>query len=298
MGQIDETYRVATEPNPSPTGNRKLTSELTLRLVTAAIGLPILGLVLYFGFWTVGVAAVAIAGLVGLETRDMAHRESRDLKSRVFFLIIGGMIPATAVLLAAIGDANDVDNVATVFGILAVAFLVETVITSRFRQVEFVRRNIVLGYGAFVVLALAMLPFLLTLPDGRELLTFCILVVFASDSGAYFIGKRFGRNRLAPNVSPGKTWEGLIGGVISAVAVAWLLGELLSLEFATARILVIGLLIAFASVIGDLGESWIKRLAGVKDSGVIVPGHGGIMDRLDALAPNFILIYFVDRWLG
>ena len=208
---------MANEPNPSPTGTGNNPSELTLRLVTAAIGLPILGLILYFGFWTVGVAAIAIAGLVGMETREMAHRDSRDFKSRVVYLIIGGMIPATAVFLASIGEARGVETVAVVFGILAIVFLMETLITSRFRRIEFVRRNTVLSYGAFVVLALAMLPFLVTLPDGRELLTFCILVVFASDSGAYFVGKRFGRHRLAPNVSPGKTWEGLIGGVVAAV---------------------------------------------------------------------------------
>ena len=181
---------------------------------------------------------------------------------------------------------------------MAFVLLVEIVITSRFRQIEFVRRNIVLSYGAFVALALGALPFVVSLSNGRELLTFCILVVFASDSGAYFVGRRFGSRKLAPSVSPGKTWEGLVGGVISAAIAAWLLGELLSLDYSTARILVIGLLIAVIGSVGDLGESWIKRLAGVKDSGVIMPGHGGIMDRLDALAPNFMLIYFVDQWLG
>ena len=286
------------EPNRSPNETRKASSELTLRLITAAVGLPILGLVLYLGFWTVGVAAIAIAALVGVETRDMAHGPAGGFRSRVVFLIIGALIPVTALFVAATGDSVDVERVGAVFGILALLFLIEMMITSRFRHIEFVRRNIVLSYGAIVVLALGTLPFVVSLPNGRELLTFCILVVFASDSGAYFVGKRFGARKLAPNVSPGKTWKGLVGGLISAVMVAWLLGELLSLDYSTARILVIGLTIAVVGSVGDLGESWIKRLAGVKDSGVIVPGHGGIMDRLDALAPNFILIYFVDRWLG
>lgn len=286
------------EPNRLPNGTRKTSSELTLRLITAAVGLPILGFVLYLGFWTVSVAAMALAALVGVETRDMARRDSGSFKSRAVFFIIGGMAPATAVFVAATGDSSDVERVGTVFGILALVFLFEMVITGRFRQIELVRRNIVLSYGAFAAIALGILPFVVSLPDGRELLTFCILVVFASDSGAYFIGKRFGSHKLAPSVSPGKTWEGLIGGVISAILVAWLLNELLALEYSTAKILSIGLSIAVIGVIGDLGESWIKRLAGVKDSGVIVPGHGGIMDRLDALAPNFMLIYFVDRWLG
>lgn len=289
---------MASKPNSSPTDTSNRSSELTLRLISAAVGLPILGLILYLGFWTVGVAAVVVAALVGIETRDMARRASGGYRSRILFLIVGGMIPATAVFVAATGNSRDVDRIGIVFGILALVFLVEILVTGRFRQIEIVRRNILLAYGAFVAIALGMLPFVASLADGRELLTFCILVVFASDSGAYFVGKRFGKRKLVPTVSPGKTWEGLIGGVISAVLAAWLLAELLSLEFSTARILVIGLSIAVVGVIGDLGESWIKRLAGVKDSGTIVPGHGGILDRLDALAPNFMFIYFVDRWLG
>ena len=286
------------EPNRLPNGTRKTPSELSLRLITAAVGLPMLGLVLYLGFWTVGVAAIVVAALVGVETRDMAQKTISGLRSRVVFLIIGGMIPATAVFVATVGDSSDVGRVGTVFGIMALVLLFEMVITGKFRQIEFVRRNIVLSYGAFVAIAVGILPFIVSLPGGRELLTFCILVVFASDSGAYFVGRRLGSRKLAPSISPGKTWEGLIGGVISAILVAWLLNELLALEFSIARILSIGLSIAVIGVIGDLGESLIKRLAGVKDSGVIVPGHGGILDRLDALAPNFMLIYFVDRWLG
>ena len=286
------------EPNRSPNGTQKTTSELNLRLVTAAIGLPILGLVLYLGFWTVGAAAIAVAALVGIETRDMAHGSAGEFRSRIVFFIIGGMVPATALFVAATSDSADVERVGAVFGILALVLLVEMAITSRFRHIEFVRRNIVLSYGAFVAVAIGTLPFIVSLSNGRELLTFCILVVFASDSGAYFVGRRFGARKLAPSVSPGKTWEGLVGGVISAVIAAWLLGELLSLDYSTLRILFVGLLIAVIGSVGDLGESWIKRLAGVKDSGVIVPGHGGIMDRLDALAPNFMLIYFVDQWLG
>lgn len=295
--QIGETDRVSPEPNGLTNGTRKTPSELTLRLITAAVGLPILGLVLYFGFWTVGVAAIVVAALVGVETRDMAQKAAGGFRSRVVFFIIGGMVPATALFVAATGNSADVERVGAVFGILALLLLIEIVVAGRFHRIEFVRRNVVLSYGAFVAIAVGVLPLVASLSNGRELLVFTILVVFASDTGAYFVGKRLGSRKLAPSVSPGKTWEGFIGGVISAVLVAWLLGELLSLNYPTTRILVIGLSIAVVGLAGDLGESWIKRLSGVKDSGVVVPGHGGIMDRLDALAPNFMLIYFVDRWL-
>jgi phosphatidate cytidylyltransferase len=83
-----------------------------------------------------------------------------------------------------------------------------------------------------------------------------------------------------------------------AVLASWSLSLMLSLDYSPTRILGIGLAIAIVGTIGDLSESWVKRLSGVKDSGSIIPGHGGILDRLDALAPNFMLIYFVERWLG
>lgn len=98
---------------------------------------------------------------------------------------------------------------------------------------------------------------------------------------------------MAPNVSPGKTWEGFAGGLAAAVVASPLLSNLLSLDFSIVKIVVIGLVIATLGVVGDLTESWIKRLADVKDSGGIIPGHGGILDRLDALAPIFVFIYFI-----
>ena len=286
------------DPNRPVTRSKNGSSEIKLRLISAAIGLPLLGLILYLGFWTVAVAAVVVAAVVGLETRDMAYGGSERISMKIVAAIVGGMVGATGMIVAAVGEPSDVGAVAATFGILSVALLAEILITSRFRQIAGVRRNIVLAYGAIIALAVAVLPFIASLDHGRELLTYAILVVFAADTGAYFIGKSLGAHKLAPSVSPGKTWEGLIGGVLSAVLASWILATLLSLDYSVARIVLTGLAIAVVGTSGDLGESWTKRLAGVKDSGGLVPGHGGILDRLDALAPNFMLIYFIDRWLG
>ena len=278
-------------------------SELKLRLISAAVGLPLLGSALYFGFWPMSIVAIVVAAIVGLETRRMAYGRSGAFTQReAIAMFTGAVVAGVGVFGAALAeldiDASIAPPTAMAIGFIVALLLIEIAITSRFRQVEVVRRNLTLSYGAFVVLAITMLPFILTIDKGRELVTFGILVVFAADTGAYFVGKAVGKRKMAPNVSPGKTWEGFAGGIVAALIASWALSNVLSLDYTVTRFVGIGAAIAVLGVAGDLGESWIKRLSGVKDSGGIIPGHGGIMDRLDALAPNFVFIYFIDRWLA
>ena len=278
-------------------------SELKLRLISAAVGLPLLGSALYFGFWPMSIVAIVVAAIVGLETRRMAYGRSGAFTQReAIAMFTGAVVAGVGVFGAALAeldiDASIAPPTAMAIGFIVAMLLIEIAITSRFRQVEVVRRNLTLSYGAFVVLAITMLPFILTIDKGRELVTFGILVVFAADTGAYFVGKAVGKRKMAPNVSPGKTWEGFAGGIVAALIASWALSNVLSLDYTVTKIVGVGAAIAVLGVAGDLGESWIKRLSGVKDSGGIIPGHGGIMDRLDALAPNFVFIYFIDRWLA
>lgn len=131
---------------------------------------------------------------------------------------------------------------------------------------------------------------------GAKLVLLVCLIVWAADTGAYFSGKRFGRNKMAPQVSPNKTWEGLLGGVILAMIVASVGASALSIPFSSEpHLLLIAFLTVIASVFGDLVESMFKRVAGIKDSSHILPGHGGILDRIDSLTaalPVFALLYF------
>lgn len=131
-------------------------------------------------------------------------------------------------------------------------------------------------------------------PDGHWLVIAVVLVVAAADIGAYFAGRRFGRHKLAPNVSPGKSWEGVIGGLLAVAA--------LGIAFAASRGLPLGLVLALVvpaalvSVVGDLLESMLKRFRGIKDSGQILPGHGGVLDRIDGLVaavPIFTLAMII-----
>jgi phosphatidate cytidylyltransferase len=120
-------------------------------------------------------------------------------------------------------------------------------------------------------------------------------VVWTADIAAYFAGRAFGRHKLAPEISPGKTWEGVLGA-LAAVAVYWCLVVLLVAEFSRQLLsgLVWVLLLTVMSVQGDLFESWLKRMAGLKDSGRLLPGHGGLLDRVDALTSTlpFAALYF------
>lgn len=125
---------------------------------------------------------------------------------------------------------------------------------------------------------------------GPQLVLFLLLLVWAADTGAFFAGRRFGRIKLAPHVSPSKTWEGVLGGLAAAVAVAAIGAWWFSLR----RVAFLSLCVAVVliSIVGDLTESMFKRYAGLKDSGSVFPGHGGVLDRIDSItaaAPTFLL---------
>ncbi|HEY6482390.1 MAG TPA: phosphatidate cytidylyltransferase [Steroidobacteraceae bacterium] len=152
--------------------------------------------------------------------------------------------------------------------------------------------------GVFALLPawLALIRLRLDLPRGAEWMLFTLLLVFAADIGAFFAGHRFGRLRLAPAVSPGKTWEGVLGAVAAGAAIA-LLG---SRWFAVPLQALLPLCVAAVgfSIVGDLTESLLKRFAGLKDSGSLFPGHGGVMDRIDSVTGAAPVMLFGLTVLG
>ncbi|MFT5757650.1 MAG: phosphatidate cytidylyltransferase [Alteromonadaceae bacterium] len=135
---------------------------------------------------------------------------------------------------------------------------------------------------------------------GAQLLMFLFLMVWSADVGAYFVGKSMGKHKLLPNVSPGKTMEGFIGGVICACVLITIAGLIMEWNVEQFMyVLPVTVLITTVSVLGDLNESMFKRQAGIKDSGSILPGHGGILDRIDSLtatAPIYALCYALIGW--
>ena len=130
---------------------------------------------------------------------------------------------------------------------------------------------------------------------GPAVLLGVMAIVWIADSAAYFSGRAFGRHKLAPAISPGKTWEG-VGGALAALAVyAGLLSVYAGLPLVALLLTLAGLL--YLSILGDLFESWIKRVAGTKDSGTLLPGHGGVLDRIDALTSTLPVAAGMLIWL-
>ena len=149
-------------------------------------------------------------------------------------------------------------------------------------------------YALLPALALLWIRDRAGLPErhfGLELLLWVFLVTWATDIGAYFAGRAFGRRKLAPTISPNKTWAGLVGGMVAAAIAG---GFWVTFASLAPVLLVLAPIFAVAAQIGDLFESWMKRRAGVKDSGAWLPGHGGLLDRLDGLVPVAILAAAAD----
>lgn len=146
------------------------------------------------------------------------------------------------------------------------------------------------GIFALVPAWLALAHLRLDWSRGAEWLLFVFLLVWTADIGGYVFGRRYGRLRLAPSVSPGKTWEGAVGGIVLSALVA--LGGSAWFGVSPGRFVLLCLAVVVFSIVGDLTESLLKRFTGVKDSGTLFPGHGGVMDRIDsvtAAAPVMLL---------
>ena len=135
----------------------------------------------------------------------------------------------------------------------------------------------------YVPLLLHFLPKVRALDDGLVWVALIMVITFSGDTGGYFAGRAFGRHKLFPRVSPKKTWEGAIGGVVLAVVGALIVKALGLPEVGWLHAIALGILLDGFGVVGDLVESMLKRAHGVKDSGWIMPGHGGILDRVDSL---------------
>ncbi len=127
---------------------------------------------------------------------------------------------------------------------------------------------------------------------GRDWVLFALFITFASDSAAYLIGRAWGRRRLAPGISPGKTWEGAIGGILFAIITGQLLVVLLDLPLSYWQAIPLAIAVSLFGQAGDLVESLFKRNMGVKDSGKILPGHGGFLDRMDSIVFAGVVVYY------
>ncbi|MGH3015472.1 MAG: phosphatidate cytidylyltransferase [Gaiellaceae bacterium] len=248
-------------------------SSVLSRVAVAAAGLPIVLFAAYYGGWALLVVA-ALGALLALHELYQMARELRPLVLAGY----GGAL--AAVVGASLGGAEWMLGGFLLTLLLCFAFAA----VSETRQSTTVAIATTLLGAAWIGLGLGHLVLLRDLePDGRLLLVTVLLTVFVADTFAYLGGRLAGRHRMAPGISPGKTWEGFVAGAALGVLTTWFaLYEQDVLED-TWRPFVVGGIIVLAAVAGDLFESMVKRDLGVKDSGRVLLGHGGVLDRVDSL---------------
>ncbi|GGE72881.1 phosphatidate cytidylyltransferase [Sphingomonas prati] len=252
---------------PGQTPARRRSDLATRALAGAAMIFVAVGALALGGtaFWLLAVAA---AGLMLAEWAGLMRSSSR----RIVLALVLFSVPMLF-LMPAVGGANR-DTIA----ILVACALLVMVVGNSGR----------LGMGLlYVGLPTAGLLFLRGQPAGIGWTLWTLAIVWATDIGAYFSGRAIGGRKLAPRLSPNKTWAGLFGGMAGALIVGGLIAWIAGLPTAC---LWLGPPLAVLAQIGDLFESWLKRRAGVKDSGRLLPGHGGALDRLDGVVPVAVLV--------
>ena len=274
------------------------------RLLTAAVALPLLFAAIILPwyipetFWIfVGIAVIALGG--GL-FEFFSLTKKMELKADPGVAYIGAAVFTFAFAVDAPSRAPEL------LILIAALFVIAVLVSQTFRfQKDFAKMLTGIGVTLFGVFYLAFLGgFLIAMRVGFEnvpglstkLLLYFFIVIFASDVGAYFVGKAIGKNKLVPNISPGKTVEGLIGGIVAAVAAAAVCTASFFPELPYRFALPLAGVMAIVGVLGDLAESAIKRGAGAKDAASVLPGHGGLLDRLDSLLFNAPILYYFARF--
>lgn len=240
-------------------------ADLRLRILSAAVLAPLAlaGLWLGGAAWHLLVAAAAFG--MGIEWLAMCGRSPR---------MPAGAAVLCALLFAVAAAAFDRDG--TALALLAAGAALAWALARRAGPACGV---LYVGLGALALIWLRD-----DAAAGRANLLFVVLIVWASDIGAYAVGRLVGGPRLAPAISPGKTWSGAVGGLLAAMAAGWLAGRLLDATGAPPlTVLAVAAALGITSQAGDLLESAVKRHFGVKDSGRLIPGHGGLLDRLDGV---------------
>jgi phosphatidate cytidylyltransferase len=247
------------------------------RILIAAAGIPLVLWLVYLGGWPMfGLAAVG--ALIALHELYWMTRTLRPV-------VLAGYLGALAALLGAtLGGADWA--LAGLMSTLLFAFVIKGGLSTVSVSVT------VLGV-AWIGLGLAHALLLRDIDEHGVLAVYTVLLaVWAGDAAAYFVGRLVGRHKLAPTVSPGKSWEGLIAGTVATVAVTFI--AVYDQSFLTIpESLVLGGVIAIVAPLGDLFESALKRDADVKDSGRLLGGHGGVLDRIDALLFAWVAAYYV-----
>lgn len=259
------------------------------RIITALIGIP----ALVFIFYKSGIyllCTVVLLTILGLAEFNNILRKS-GCRNMVLPLWLGAVIIPYTVLY------NSSAVITAIF-----LFAAASAIFYLIKHPYFSPHDLSLCFLGFiyVILGFTHLILLRNLTEGFWLIIYVFVIVWSTDTAAFFVGTYLGKHRLAPAISPKKTWEGFWGGIIFSTLAAYVLVTAADLQYGISLVL-ISPFISVAGQCGDLFESALKRFAGIKDSGYIIPGHGGVLDRFDSTlwaAPfTYHILYFIERLL-
>ena len=264
------------------------------RVGSAAVGLPLLAGAIWVGGWWFSVLVAVAAAVGAIEVCHMA----RGLGWRPVALLAATGSLALVALGHFLAEGPSLQPpVPAIVGTAALAYLVW----------QLVRPGAGSGIGSWGVTIAASVytggllfygPLLRGLDEGREWVFLAVMVTFVADTAAFFVGRAIGKRPLAAAVSPAKTWEGAIAGLVAAGAATVAASAGFALELSLVGAVALGALLGVAGQLGDLAESKLKRAAAAKESGWIVPGHGGVLDRLDSIVFNLALVYHFVIWTG
>jgi phosphatidate cytidylyltransferase len=267
-------------------------SELKKRIITSAIMVPIVAALVWFDQpipWLTLLAAVWGAGAVHEFYGIIKH--SKGLSPLTYFGVLWVVLFIISHHLSQIPNPYNIDPR---YLLLTIAVILPLIILlwRRGKENAFAEWAWTVAGILYIGWLLSYYVELRSLNDGRGWVFLAILSTFASDASAYFTGKALGRHKMAPYVSPKKTWEGAMGGILGAIVASVALSILFRLPLLWWGAIIVGILISIIGQFGDLVKSLFKRNMGIKDSGNILPGHGGLLDRMDSLAFAGVLVYY------
>jgi phosphatidate cytidylyltransferase len=259
---------------------------LELRLASAAVAIPIIVLLIWAGArWYTGVVAALLA------VATLEFQVARGSRLNVLAFMGAALSAGLAVAAHARGEWLIWLVTGAVLLPLLWALAAYPIEDAVFEWLWAVGAVLYLGWlGCHLVL-------LRDVGDGRDWVFLAVFSTFATDTGAYFVGRAIGRTRLAPAISPGKTVEGAIGGMVCGVAAVLLFNYFLGLRVEPALVIPLAVLLPVAAQAGDLIESKLKRGMQVKDASRLIPGHGGLMDRFDSVLLAIVVVYYYLKWV-
>ena len=267
------------------------------RVLTGAILIVVVLALIYLNIpWLITAVSALLALLAALEFRSLTAKANARIPLWWTILAIAALFTITA--------ANSVDLLIGVSILTLILFTVNSFRSPLERVLPATAAGLLLL--VYVVYPLSLIPRILTAEDGTALLLFLFVTVWCGDIAALYVGRNFGRHKLAPQISPRKTWEGSVASIFGSVVFGMalvLLGDWFSAHNSTFTrlhttwpwwtFILLAVLLNAVAQVGDLAESTLKRGVGVKDSGTLLPGHGGILDRIDALLFAAPVLWFV-----